>query len=690
MTNVFRSIAITICSWIYPLIPPLYGVFYDLANGQFFTETTISTLSNNLYVLVSVVMLFTFAVTLIKSIVNPDMLTDNKKGTTGFIKRAGLSLVIIVIIPWAFDQMYNIQGQILKNNLIEKIVVGYSGDASAGSIAKKSNAGQVLAASVLVDLLYPKEGANTGTSTLETDYNNMITTNIDDISKVADSINEKYSPTGDEDASDDEKEYVFEFQALVSIIAGGFILYMLVLFCLDMGVRLIKLGLLEITAPVSVIAYIYNGTESLQKWTKEVYSTYIQVFVKIAALSIVIFALQNVDTFMQGLDTDHPWLVRVFIVIGLLTLAHQLPDLVNSLFGMKYSPKGGIKGRLSNMAAVGGIAAAAWDKATGKVKGVAGNVAKAPIGAATAIGAGAAAGAGKLTKMGAKKIDNLTGNKISDMASRARGGTIGRGMAVAASGIKAGGGKKTVDAMKEAYGKEFAGEKWVQEQNRTKQISDSAKAVAKTATGVYDASGNINVPAFNAAGRNAVSTTTNAFNKQVASGVIKKDNAAVAERMNTARHKNMVAEHDQTAINNILKNLQTAASSTSNDSAKRQINDLALKVSNGGLSASDIATEMSKIKIYSSNGLAASASDAISAGMQTAINQLANSIDASANGGQLSSLQSYDKLVASTAASLSAAESTYNSMLEVVGEKEKAAIKATVAVGKELSKEQLK
>ena len=465
---------------------------------------------------------------------------------------------------------------------------------------------------------------------------------------------------------------------------------MLVLFCLDMGVRLIKLGLLEITAPVSVIAYIYNGTESLQKWTKEVFSTYIQVFVKIAALSIVIFALQNVDAFMQGLDTDHPWLVRVFIVIGLLTLAHQLPDLVSSLFGMSYKGKGGIKGRLSNMAAVGGIAAAAWDKATGKVKGVAGNVAKAPIGAATAIGAGAAAGAGKLTQMGAKKIDNLTGNKISDMASRVRGGTIGRGMAVAASGIKAGGGKKTVDAMKEAYGKEFAGEKWVQEQNRTKQISDSAKAVAKTATGVYDAKGNINVPAFNAAGRNAVSTTTNAFNKQVASGVIKKDNAAVAERMNTARHKNMVAEHDQTAINNILKNLQTAASSTSNDSAKRQINDLALKVSNGGLSASDIATEMSKIKIYSSTGLGGGASDAISAGMQTAINQLANSIDASANGGQLSSLQSYDKLVASTAASLSAAESTYNSMLEVVGEKEKAAIKATVAVGKELSKEQLK
>lgn len=686
MTNVFRSIAITICSWIYPLIPPLYGVFYDLANGQFFTETTISTLSNNLYVLVSVVMLFTFAVTLIKSIVNPDMLTDNKKGTTGFIKRAGLSLVIIVIIPFAFDQMYNIQGQILKNNLIEKIVVGYSGDASAGSIAKKSNAGQVLAASVLVDLLYPKEGANTGTSTLETDYNNMITTNIDDISKVADSINEKYSPTGDEDASDDEKEYVFEFQALVSIIAGGFILYMLVLFCLDMGVRLIKLGLLEITAPVSVIAYIYNGTESLQRWVKEVFSTYLQVFVKIAALSIVIFALQNVDAFMQGLDTDHPWLVRVFIVIGLLTLAHQLPDLVSSLFGMSYKGKGGIKGRLSNMAAVGGIAAAAWDKARGKAI----NVAKAPMGAATAIGAGAAAGAGKLTQMGAKKIDNLTGNKISDMASRVRGGTIGRGMAVAASGIKAGGGKKTVDAMKEAYGKEFAGEKWVQEQNRTKQISDSAKAVAKTATGVYDPNGNINVPAFNAAGRNAVSTTTNAFNKQVASGVIKKDNAAVAERMNTARHKNMVAEHDQTAINNILKNLQTAASSTSNDSAKRQINDLALKVSNGGLSASDIATEMSKIKIYSSTGLGGGASDAISTGMQTAINQLANSIDASANGGQLSSLQSYDKLVASTAASLSTAESTYNSMLEVVGEKEKAAIKATVAVGKELSKEQLK
>lgn len=456
MTNVFRSIAITICSWIYPLIPPLYGVFYDLANGQFFTETTISTLSNNLYVLVSVVMLFTFAVTLIKSIVNPDMLTDNKKGTTGFIKRAGLSLVIIVIIPWAFDQMYNIQGQILKNNLIEKIVVGYSGDASAGSIAKKSNAGQVLAASVLVDLLYPKEGANTGTSTLETDYNNMITTNIDDINKVADSINEKYSPTGDEDASDDEKEYVFEFQALVSIIAGGFILYMLVLFCLDMGVRLIKLGLLEITAPVSVIAYIYNGTESLQRWVKEVFSTYLQVFVKIAALSIVIFALQNVDAFMQGLDTDHPWLVRVFIVIGLLTLAHQLPDLVSSLFGMSYKGKGGIKGRLSNMAAVGGIAAAAWDKARGKIAGAA------TLGA-TALGGAAAATAGAVGKgldnklLGgrvqgtAEKLKNSVTSKANGIANTSFGQNAARIGRAATAGIKAGGVTGTLKAFNDSY-----------------------------------------------------------------------------------------------------------------------------------------------------------------------------------------------------------------------------------------------
>ena len=50
MERVFRAIAVTICGWIYPLIPPLYEVFYDLAGARYFTDSTMNDLASNFYI----------------------------------------------------------------------------------------------------------------------------------------------------------------------------------------------------------------------------------------------------------------------------------------------------------------------------------------------------------------------------------------------------------------------------------------------------------------------------------------------------------------------------------------------------------------------------------------------------------------------------------------------------------------
>ena len=99
MERVFRAIAVTVCGWIYPLIPPLYEVFYELASARYFTDSTINDLASNLYILVSVVMLFTFAIQLIKAIVNPDLLDDKKKGAKQTFFRCVIALFLIVLVP---------------------------------------------------------------------------------------------------------------------------------------------------------------------------------------------------------------------------------------------------------------------------------------------------------------------------------------------------------------------------------------------------------------------------------------------------------------------------------------------------------------------------------------------------------------------------------------------------------------
>lgn len=682
MDGVFRSIAVTICGWIYPLIPPLYGVFYDLANGEFFTEGTIDALSNNLYVLVSVVMLFTFAIQLIKSIVNPDMLSDKKKGTLGFVKRAGLSLLIIVLIPWAFNQMYSIQSHILGNNLIEKIIVGYSGDG-VGSIAKKSNAGQVLAASIIVDLLYPKEGAKAESGDiLQQDYNLMIESDIEKIKDVGDRINEKYSPTGDAEATDDQKEYVFEFQPLIAIIAGGFTLYMLIIFCLDMGVRLVKLALLEITAPVSIMAYIYGGDENMKRWFKEVSSTYLQVYIKIAALSFVIFALQHVDTFMQSIQSDHTWLVKLFIIIGLLTLAHKLPDLVKSLFGVSYTPKGGIEGRLGEMAGVGKLAKSGWQKM--KKAGVAigtGGVIVATAGAGAGgigllTGAGAAGGlAYGGNKLWKEKLKDTKGGRVLTAIGKTAGAYLNSSNPI----------KGTSEAIKAYKGTDLAKEQQYRKDNaRTTNMNNDAKATARAASGVYT-DGKVDKSKLK---ENAIDTHNITVDNMVQKGKISKDNAQTVKSYNESRHKNMTAASDYNKNEQIIQGLTNAQNATSDSDAKRQIGDLISKVSQGGMTPEDLKNAMKDVKLYSADGLG-TGTQVISTQIQDSINNLAKSITLNADTQAFYSTQSYKQIMENTSAAFSTSEKNYNKMLEVVGEHEKAAIKATTGVGKDLSKSEL-
>ena len=79
MGGLLRKLCIYICAAIYPFIVKVYAIFYNLANTRFLEGTdVINKLSANIYVLVSVVMLFAFSVTILSAIVNPDLLTDGK------------------------------------------------------------------------------------------------------------------------------------------------------------------------------------------------------------------------------------------------------------------------------------------------------------------------------------------------------------------------------------------------------------------------------------------------------------------------------------------------------------------------------------------------------------------------------------------------------------------------------------
>lgn len=442
--DILRKFLYWISGLFYKLIPDVYGLLYDLASAKLFQDDTIRNFSTNLYLLISVVMLFVFGVQLIKAIVNPDLLTDSKKGTAAFIKRAVLSVIIITVIPMAFDELYKIQTTILNNSLIEKIVIGYSGDTN------ELDVGQFLSASMISELLYPEENENAAfenSAQLQTYYNGMLNQSVDNYyDLVGDSIVDKY------DDSSGVEHYSMHYEMLIMLIAGIIVCYILITACMDMALRLVKLSMLELIAPISIIAYLIKGDDSLNKWLQEVGKTYALVFLKLGAIAFVVFGFQQMQDMFNGTNNfSHPRIMKILIMIGLLTLINELPNLIQSLFGVSFQFKGGIAGRLGNMfGPAGTLAKNAWGKVTSGVGRVAGGVATAGALGLAGIGGALGYGGGKLLKAADKKWNDgkgaqflsNTGQRFRNIKNSNFGRQVGRIGNVAGSTIKSGGGLK--------------------------------------------------------------------------------------------------------------------------------------------------------------------------------------------------------------------------------------------------------
>lgn len=471
MGGLLRKLCIYICAAIYPFIVKVYAIFYNLANTRFLEGTdVINKLSANIYVLVSVVMLFAFSVTILSAIVNPDLLTDGKKGVAAAFKRAIIGLALMILIPFMFNELYALQKNVMTNSLIEKIIVGvdFSCKDNDPDCEVGGNGGQVIAGTLISSVLYPDENFadKNGNINVNADvadsYTKMVTENIDYIGAVKKDINAVVDGTGGSDgdalkASYDDDAYAFHFDGLLAMVVGGATIYILVLFCIDVAVRVFKLAFLELTAPISIVGYMAAGDKILSSWFKEVGKTFADLFIRIAALAFYLFLISNISSLFDNLGSKsgsfaYKAFFKAFLVVGMLIFAKQVPDIIGNLFGIKLESKGGIGGRLGSMAAVGKQAQKAW----GAVKNAAGIAAG--VGALGAVGAGigipgalgvaGAAFGGK--KLWDKKLKNT---KFGSAAQRVAGGigTIGRGVGAAGKTLGAfAGGKGTFDALKSA------------------------------------------------------------------------------------------------------------------------------------------------------------------------------------------------------------------------------------------------
>ena len=155
--------------------------------------------------------------------------------------------------------------------------------------------------------------------------------------------------------SDDSKDSM-ELNALMAIIAGVIAIIMYFAYCIEVGVRVAKLGVLQIVSPIAVMLRIVPKQKEafFDKWFKNVKNTYLDVFIRILIINFALFAVSLVPGIMKTLfssigDIDSGGAIKalatVFIILGILQFGKECPDLIKEFFGNsgRFSVKGGFK-----------------------------------------------------------------------------------------------------------------------------------------------------------------------------------------------------------------------------------------------------------------------------------------------------------------------------------------------------------
>lgn len=686
MEGLFRKIAIYLCKPIYCLIVYMYKIFYNIATTRFLQSEIVQEISANIYTLVSVVMLFAFSVTILSAIVNPDLLSDGKKGVKAVFKRAIIALMLIVVIPFAFDELYKIQETIMKNSLIEKIVVGIEYNCNSSDKSKceaGGNGGQVIAGTLMSAVLYPDDemadadgNVNVSVSVSEY-YSKMIAEDLPKyIGAVAKNINATDINPENANISNDEA-YAFKFNGLIAIVVGLVTVYILVIFAIDVAVRVFKMAFMELTAPISIVSYVAAGDKILSSWFKELGKTYAELFVRVAAIAFYLFLVSNLSSFMEQFkNSDWTLVLKAFLMVGMLIFAKQVPDMIGKIFGVEIKSQGGIAGRLGNMAGVGKVAQNAWKGLT--------NVAKAtPLLAGAGIGALAGKGVDLLGRAGGKfaktglgqkingnavvqKIKSAAGNassKVSGFGSKAMTGVKNATSAINAAAHEDNA-YKAYQKLRYNEGGKGSVEKDQKEWKKTEDAKARAKAYLSETVGstILDKDGKV---------VNASAATTAAYSSMVdkMKGHTEQQQEAL-KKYNSTQHDLFVAQKDNQTINQIRTAIETQMNASTGN-VKTKLGDILAQMDLGGItSISDLDTALN------SSGVSTTFIDAI-----TGAHGVANNLSSS----NLGSVASYSSAVDSAQEAFSRADSTLNDVIDKATSDQKIVLKEARTASKNMN-----
>lgn len=397
------SIAYTLFSWVMQLIFDIAEVSTSDAFNNFYGE-----IQSRIYAVLAIFMLFKVTISMLTYLVNPDSITDKSNGIGKLSTRIIVSLVMLIAFPYAFQFLNRVQPHVLE--ALPRVILGTQPSSYSDLGSQMENAGQNIAFQTYNGVFFntncaDKEaqvGVSNGNHCFQ--YENSVQGAVDHLNDPADG---------------DNNSYKYDYMPLIGFVVAIVMTLILLGYCVDIAVRVFKLIILQLIAPIPIISYVdpkASKDGAFNKWIKMVISVWADLFIKLGIIYFIMLviselftsgAIQNLTTNLFGDSYFRGGLVTLALIVGLLFFAKDAPKFICDAMGIKMGENGKLFGGLGKIMSAGAIAAgtvgstiaatnASWmaDRANGKavtnlrtLKNIGAGLVGGITGAATGIGA---------------------------------------------------------------------------------------------------------------------------------------------------------------------------------------------------------------------------------------------------------------------------------------------------------------
>lgn len=352
--DILRSVIMLLDAIFYPLLVQLMQLIFDIANYTL-DNSSIENLYDKVYLIISVFVLFRLTVSMLSYLVNPDKISDKKIGASKLIQRILISLMMLIMIPAFFRFLPTVQSALFQ--AVPRVILGTETDTSNFNEDTTANVGSIVSFQIFRTFFHYDMDCGL-------DNNNESVTITDDPMVMENADSDPYWSSWlhvNDECPDNSGNYQYTYIPVLPFIVNIVICIMLISIAIKVAIRMFKLIILRLIAPVPIISYMNpENDNTFNSYFKTLMNTWLSLFIYLGSMFLVLrildwlFTIDSTgyprimaDYFKNTLGKDisdpvslvtyyfRTKLFMIFIVIALFIFAKDFPKFLTKALGIK-------------------------------------------------------------------------------------------------------------------------------------------------------------------------------------------------------------------------------------------------------------------------------------------------------------------------------------------------------------------